>query len=532
MAMTPRQIRERFEKLQSIRQNWEDYWQELAEFFMPRKSTVTVEQTRGNRRNSLLLDNTGLMSNELLSGALHSLLTNPHRIFFELFTGDKDLDDDDDVREWLQDSTLRMHNVLNNSNFQTEISELYSAMGVFGTGSMFIADDPDKVVRFKAQFIRNLFIAENNLGVIDEVHRKFKWNAKNIIQEFGEKGMHEQVMKAFDKQDQREFQILHAVYPDKIKKTTSAKAMPFVSQWVLLEFNHDLRVGRFREFPYVVPRWTKGSDEIYGRSPAMNALPEMKTLNKMVETVIKASQKVIDPPLSVPDDGFIFPIRTRPGSINVRRSGSQDRIEPIFNAVPIDFGFQALEERRNRIREAFFIDQLKLREGPQMTATEVEQRTEESMRLLGPILGRQQNELLRPMIDRIFNMMLRKDLFLPTPQKLDGKELQVQYSSLIARAQRINEGRNIIRGIEAMAPFLQIDPNAADIIDGDNAVKEIARIFSVPQTLIRNKKEVEAIREARAQAQQEEAEAEDRSREADVISKTGQTLAAVQSSGG
>lgn len=531
MKLTPVQLVQRQEHLKTLRNNWENYWQDLADFFLPKKSTVTVDRTRGDRREDRLLDNTGLMSNELLAGALHGMLTNPHRIFFDLLTGDDELDSRDEVRVWLQDSTKRMHDVLNNSNFQTEVHEYYQDLGVFGTTPMLILEDEVDVVRFETQFIDNIFITENHLGKIDEVHRIFKWTARNLLREFGSKGMHEEVMKVAEDDDQRTFEVIHAVYPKDHDKSKKSTGLPYISQWMLKNPSHELRVSGFREWPYAIGRWAKGTNEIYGRSPAMNALAEMKTLNKMVETVIKAAQKTVDPPLQAPDDGFIFPLRTRPGSVNIRRAGSPDRIEPLFPPPRVDFGFEVMQERRNRVREAFFIDQLKLREGPQMTATEVEQRAEESMRLMGPIIGRQENEFLGPLVDRVFAIMLRKKLFNEIPQALAGKTLQVRYSGLIAKAQRLNETRGMIRALNDMAPFMELDQASADNLNSDNAIKVIAKAHGFPQVIIRDKDEVEGIREARQEAQQKEQEKDDQARQADVLAKTGQASAAINQGG-
>jgi hypothetical protein len=525
MKLSPRKLGERFDKLKAFRLNWEHHWQDIADYFVPRKKTITQERTRGDRRNNTLLDNTGMMSNELLAGALHGLLTNPHRQFFELFTGDKAIDQNDEARLWLEDSADRMHTVINNSNFQTEVHEIYIDLGTFGTAVMFMQEDPGDIVHFRAQFIRDIYVSENNLGQIDELHRELKWTIKNLIQEFGYDQLPDDVKKISKTDPERRFRLIHAVYPDMDFEKEAKVTGKFVSQWAMPEFDHELRSGFFRDFPYAVTRWTKGSDEIYGRSPAMNALPEMKTLNKMVETTIKGAQKAVDPPVTVPDDGFVFPIRTRPGSINIKRAGTPDSIEPIFNDTRIDFGQAVLEENRQRVREAFFIDQLKLREGPQMTATEVQQRTEEAMRLMGPVLGRQQEEFLRPIVDRVFNIMLRRGMFLPVPEALSGRQLQVRYSSLVAKAQRLNEGSEILRAFEAMAPFIQLDPAAADNIDSDTAVREVGSIFGLPQRFLKNEEEIEDQREARAQAQAQAQQQEQQAQQADVISKLSQAQA-------
>lgn len=517
---TPRQLQERFQQLEARRQVWESHWQELADFIMPRKNEITQKLTPGSKRRPLLLDSTAMISNQLLSSALHSLLTNPFAKFFGLKTGNPELDSDPNVQAWFQDTVDRIHFVLNNTNFQTEIHECYLDLGAFGTSSMLIEEDPRDVVRFKSVFIENIFINENSAGRIDEVHRRFKWDVKNLIQEFGRDKLPKRVIEIADRDQQREFEVIHSVYPEDMEKI---KAEPkFMSQYILPEFEFELRAKTFNEQPFVVSRWIKGSGEMYGRSPGMVALPEIKTLNKMVEVVIKGAQKVVDPPLQAPDDGYVFPIRTRPGSVNIRRAGSPDRIEPVFDNTRIDFGFQVMEERRVRVRQAFFIDQLQLREGDRMTTREVGQRTEEQMRLLAPILARQQSELLRPLVDRVFKIMLRKDLLAPIPEQLQDQSYDVEYTSLIARAQQVNEGNNIMRGLEASAGFMQLDPSGADNVDVDRAVRRVTDIYGWPKDLLRSAEEMGQIREARAQAQAQAQAVENAVKQADVVSKVGQ----------
>ena len=175
-------------------------------------------------------------------------------------------------------------------------------------------------------------------------------------------------------------------------------------------------ISGFQEFPYIVPRFLKATGEVMGRSPAMVALPDVKMINLMSKTIIQAAQKQIDPPLLVPDDGFLLPIRTQPGGLNFFRSGTRDTITPLNTGANIPIGLQMEEQRRGAIRSAFYVDQLLSAATPNMTATEVVQRQEERMRVIGPVLGRLMNEMLRPMIDRVFALMLRNDMLAVPPE--------------------------------------------------------------------------------------------------------------------
>ncbi len=281
---------------------------------------------------------------------------------------------------------------------------------------------------------------------------------------------------------------------------------PFSSIYVTID-GKMLGEGGFNEFPYVVPRFTKSSVEMYGRSPSMTCLPDIKMLNKMSETMIRAAQKTIDPPLLVPDDGFIMPIKTIPGGLNFYRSGSRDRIEPLQIGANIPFGLEYENQRREAIRQAYFVDQLLMAQNVTMTATEVLQRNEEKMRLLAPVLGRLQSEMLRPLIDRTFSILLRDERLPAPPPMLQGMEIDIEYVSPLARAQRQGDVNAMMRALEIIMPMSQMAP-MMDYVDTDKLVKHLAEILGVPSKVIRSDGEVEELRNQRAQQAQQAAEAE------------------------
>jgi hypothetical protein len=239
----------------------------------------------------------------------------------------------------------------------------------------------------------------------------------------------------------------------------------------------------------------------------MNALPEAKTLNIMAKTVIKGAQKVVDPPMQMPDDGFVRPLRTAPASVNYYRAGTNDRVMPIFNDTRIDFGFEILRDRQTKIAQAFYIDRLNLQQNDRMTTVEVNQRVQEQLRFMGPMLGRQQTEFLKPLIERLMDIMIDRDggsgeLLGQVPPELMKVDLDVMYTSPVARAQRISEADAMQQAMAASAPMLQLDPSAADIINAEKVVRTNFEIYGAPQKVLRKKAEVEAIRDSRQQAQE------------------------------
>jgi hypothetical protein len=504
MAQTDKakNLLKRYDRLKSQRQNWESHWQEVADYMQPRKADVTKSRSKGDKRTELIFDSSPLQSVELLAASLHGMLTNPSTPWFSLRFKEGDMENEDEAKEWLESATETMYAAFNKSNFQQEIFELYHDLITFGTAAMFIEEDDEDQIKFSTRHINEIFIAENDKGRIDTVFRKFKLSARAAIQQFGEVSAN--IATTAKKDPYEEVEILHAVYPrtDFNPKKQDKSNMPFESVYLEAGTGEELSVSGFREFPFVVPRYLKASHEIYGRSPAMTALPDVKMLNEMSKTTIKSAQKQVDPPLLVPDDGFILPVRTVPGGLNFYRSGTRDRIEPLNIGANTPLGLNMEEQRRNSIRNAFYVNQLMMQNGPQMTATEVIQRNEEKMRLLGPVLGRLQSELLKPLIDRVFAILIRKNLFAQPPEFLSGRDIEIEYVSPLAKAQKSSELQSIMRAIEIMGSLSNVAP-VFDHINMDKLVRHLADIVGVPQKVLKPQSELNAERQ-QAQAQQEQ----------------------------
>ena len=509
----------RFDKLESQRQNWETHWQEVADYMQPRKADVTKQRSRGDKRTELIFDSSPLQAVELLAASLHGMLTNPSTPWFTLRFKDQEIDNEDEAKLWLEASTEAMYTAFNRSNFQQEIFELYHDLITFGTAAMFIEEDDDDIIKFSTRHINEVFIAENDKGRIDTIYRKFKISARAAIQKFGE-AVSADVQTKAKKDPYEEIEILHAVYPrsDFNPNKRDKANMPFESVYMEYKNGNELSVGGFREFPFVVPRYLKASNEIYGRSPAMTALPDVKMLNEMSKTTIKAAQKQVDPPLLVPDDGFLLPVRTVPGGLNFYRSGTRDRIEPLNIGANNPLGLNMEEQRRTAIRNVFYVDQLLLQQGPQMTATEVIQRNEEKMRLLGPVLGRLQSELLKPMIDRCFAILLRNNQFAPAPDFLSGQDIEIEYVSPLAKAQKSTELSSITRAIEILGSLANVAP-VFDYINFDALVKHVADLVGVPQKVLKLQSQVNAEREQQAQLAEQQAQMQQMQQVADAGGK-------------
>ena len=521
----------RLDRLQEQRSTWESHWQEIADFMRPRKADITKKsQTPGAKRSELIFDGTAINAAELLSASLHGMLTNMSTPWFSLRFTTPALNGDDEAKEWLESTEDVLYAAFHRSNFQEQIHELYDDLILFGTGVMLVEADEETTFRFSTRHIAECFLAEDQKGRVDTVYRKFRMFARAAVNQFGADKVSDKILKTEERDPYEQVTLVHVVMPrdDRDKGKIDKVNKPFASYYLEPEERQMLSEGGFDELPYVVPRWLKSSYELgYGRSPAMNALSDTKVLSKMSEITLRAAQKQVDPPLLVPDDGFMLPIRTVPGGLNFYRSGTRDRIEPLNIGANQPLGLAMEQQRRDAIRQSFYVDQLIMSQGPQMTATEVLQRTEEKMRLLGPVLGRLQAELLQPLIGRCWNIMLKNNQLPEAPPYLAGDRIEVEYVSPLAKAQRQSEVQGVVRMIEMIQPIASMDPAALDHIDIDGLAKHVIKVLGIPATVIRSDIQVASLREQRAQQQQQQAEMQQAAMAAEAAGKAAPALEAV-----
>jgi hypothetical protein len=497
----------RQEALEADRRNWDHHWQEIAEVVFPRRADFITDVVKGERKNTKVVDSTAVIANELLGAGLHGMLTNPSSKWFKLRLTDNRLMQSDEVLSWLEEVERIIYLSLNSpkASFSSHMHELYLDMTAFGTGTMFIGEDPDDGgLIFSTKHLKECFLAEDMQGFIDTVYRKFQYTSRQIVQRWGIEKAGKDVREAYEKgQYDKQYEIIHCVQPraDRDPNSMARDQMPFASVYLLREGKHIIDDGGFEEMPYVAPRWAKVSGETYGRGPGVSCLPDIKMLQEMAKTILKAAQKVVDPPLLVPDDGALNPVRTVPGGLNFRRSGA-DPITPLQTGGNIPIGMEMLMDVRERIRSGFYIDQLQLQQGPQMTATEVLQRQEEKLRLMGPVLGRLQTELLGPMVERVFNLLNRRGKFPPAPQILDGADYDIEYVSPLARAQRQTDANGLLRVFEIASPIIQMQPESAQIVNGEDTIRWLGDLFGTPNSLFKSEEEMAQIRQQQAEQQQ------------------------------
>ena len=497
-------LMKRFGSLKTYRANWESHWQEIGDFVAPNKGNITKKRTHGDKNTERIFDGTAQFAAELMASSMHGMLTNSGTPWFSLRYTDDEFETDDTSKEWLEAATDTMYVEIGRSNFHEAINELYFDLVTFGTAVMFVDTDKEGTLRFSTRHISECYVSEDEFGRVDTVFREFKMPARAAVAQFGEENITQRLLKKSQDDPYEMVELLHVVMPryDRDTVKIDAKNKPVASIYLDPGDKKIISESGFDEFPYMVPRFRKASYENgYGRSPAMTALADIKMLNEMSKAVIQAAQLQIHPPLLVPDDGFILPVRTVPGGLNFYRSGTRDRIEPLNIGANNPLGENQLEQRRTAIRAAFYVDQLVTGNRPGMTATEVIQKSTEKMRILAPLTGRLQSELLRPLIDRIFNLISKKKGFAPAPETMAGNEIDIEYVSPLAKAQRQGDIQASLELFQFLAPLMQVDPNVVDFLDVDGLAKHIIKTTGVPASVVRGEEEVAAIREQKQQMQ-------------------------------
>ena len=506
----PKQIIRRCQELKNKRENWDQTWQEVAHFVLPTKADFISHREKGAKRDEDLYDSTAVTSNQTLASGLHGALTAPSGRWFHIRFRDDALNDSDEATGWLEDSIDRMYKAIEESNFNSEINEVYLDLCCFGTAAMLVEPaTQESKFNFKTVHLSEVAIAEDVDGKIDTIYRKLKFSARQATQLWPDVDLGDAIKHAMENKPDKEFEFIHAVYPrpdiPETGELVQPEHRPWASCWVAVKDEKMIEEGGYYENPWMVPRWSKLSGDIYGFSPAMMARADIRTLNAAKLFEMRAWEKSIDPPTLANYNGIIGDLRLDPGGLTYVRD--INGIRPFDNGAQWQVSQIKSSELITNIRRAFFNDQLQLHEGPNMTATEVRARMELMQQILGPVVGRLQSELLNPLVQRIFMIMFRNGQLGEPPTALmeGGNKLDVEYVSPLARAQRMEEVFAVERWFTQLIQMAQADPTVLDVVDFRRVGKMLAIRMGVPADAMKSDEEMEQIqaqREQAAQAQQ------------------------------
>jgi len=511
--VSPEGIIKRYDSLKAARVNWDQMWEELATYLMPAKVDFISTTTKGTKRAAEVYDSTAIHALQILSASLHGSLTSPSTKWFGLRFRQDELNENKEAKNWLEQCSKSIFQEFGKSNFSTEVAECYLDMVGFGTAVLqFDVKSKDAQFdgfNFRACHLSGVVIAESEEGKIDTVYRKIKLSARQAHQKFGD-NCGEKAMKAMLTDPDKEFDYIHAIFPREMEGEAAMVAPPHMRKWAcyyvsVIDKKICLETGYY-DFPFMVPRWSKTTGDVYGFGPACVARPDIKTLNESRKLAMKAWEKSIDPPLKALQNGILGKIDMRPSTVTYVRD--MNNLEPIVNGTNWNADQLMLADVRASVRRIFFSDQLELNDGPQMTATEVQVRYELMQRLLGPTLGRLQSEFLNPIVERAFYSMMRGNSLPPMPEVLQevGGDLDIEYVGPLARSQKMDEVTGIQRTMDGIMQLAQVNPEVLDIVDVDKAGRTIADRLGAPADVLLGAEEVAEKRQARQQQQQQQAE--------------------------
>lgn len=528
MAVTETRVLDllkRQEMLENDRATWDSHWQEVAERVLPRQDDFNRKRTvEGEKRTEKVFDSTAILALDRAASAIDSLISPSTQMYQGWEPEDDRLRHDKKVKEFmdeLRNAQFRMR-YRPSANFASQAHECYVSLMAFGTLGLFTDDIRGIGTRYKSIALSELYIAENFGGMIDYVHRKFQMSARAAAQKFGRDKLPDKIQQALDNNPFRKFDFLHCVKPndERLPRQKGYRSWPWSSYYVSCEGKKLMSEGGYRTMPYSVSRHVTAPKETYGRSPAIMLLPDIKMVNEMEKTMIRAAHKIVDPPLLIFGDGVLNAFSTRPNALNyggVDANGNQ-LVHPLKTGANLPVGIEMTEQKRKVINDGFYVTLFQiLVQNPQMTATEALIRAQEKGQLLAPTVGRQQSEFLGPTSERELDIMSATGMFdpdgpLPMPEKLrrSGGGLKAIYTSPLTRLRRAEDGVAIQRMLDLAVKIKTADPESdvMDNIDDDATFKELAEIYGAPAKMLRASEVVMQMREARAQARAQAAQAE------------------------
>lgn len=498
------------------RGTWESHWQEIADRIYPSASDnfVTKTGTPGEKRNEKIFDSTASVALNRFAAILDSLLTPRNQTWHRLVSSVPELNKNRTVRLYFEDvnQILFKYRYTPSANFASQNQMNFKSLGAFGSSSLYIdalANEPG--IRYKNCHLGELYFFENHQGMVDQIIRCFKMTARQAVQKWKDK-VPSKIHDALEKDPGVEFEFLHFVGPreDIDPGRADFKGMPWESYYILPSEKAFIEEGGYNTFPYTPSRYEQAPNEVYGRSPAMEVLPAIKTLNEQKKSLLKQAHRSVDPVLLAHDDGILDSFSLKPGALNAGGVNKDGR--PLIHTLPVgnvNIGKDMMDDERAVINDNFLVTIFQiLAETPQMTATEVLERTRERGILLAPTIGRQQSERLGPQIERELDVLAQQRLLPPMPPVLleAGADFKVEYDSPLSRAQRAEEAAGLMRTIESTLSVANItgNPEPLDHFNWDVIVPEVSDINAVPARWRNDMETIKAIRQGRAEQQQKQ----------------------------
>ena len=508
--------KDRLEDLETRRRPWHDHWQEISEYVLPSHgfyATSGWQPNYGEKRTSKIIDGTATRAMRVLASGMQGGLTSPSRPWFRLGVADGDLMQNKAVKQYFDDCERRMYWFLSKTNYYQAVHAGYTEQAGFGQMVLVVEADPLKGVVFHLVTAGQYSLAEGLDGKIDTLFRRFNMTVRSLVDRFGKGSVSRNVREQYTKNALDEYvEVVHVITPRYNRDTTKDdnKNMPWAGCYFELGASDEegfLEEKGYRSCPIIAPRWLTTGSDVYGRSPGMDVLPDVKMLQQMASTALRAEHKMVEPSVEAPAS-MKGRINMLPAGVSyTQNSSGTPSIRPIYEVNPNIIG--ALEGKIERVQQAikaglyndlFLLpDQMR----PGVTAYEISVRNQEKMVLLGPVVERQTYEGLDVTIDRVWDIMEEGGMLPDPPEEIGAMEVKVEYISLLAQVQK-RAGTDAIQQMAGFAGQLaQLNPTVLDKLDVDESMDQLGDLIGAPAGIIRSDEEVKTIRDGRAQQQQQ-----------------------------
>lgn len=513
LASKRRRALARVAALRNERSSWISHWREISEYQQPRAGRfVSSDRNRGDKKHNHIVDSTAIRASRILAAGMMSGMTSPARPWFALELDDRDMMEHAPVKHWLHDTARTLRSIFAASNTYRTLHTMYTELGLFGTAANVVVDDFENVIHNHPLTIGEYCLATDPSGVVNTLTREFQMTVAQMVDEFGEENCSQAVRDLYRRQAYDQWMdVVHVIQPRRGRDSSKrdAKNMP----WESLYFEPGsasgedkfLRESGFKRFPVLAPRWEVVSNDTYGHSPGMECLGDVKQLQHQQTRKGQAIDYMVNPPLVVPTAYKEATSSRLPGGVMFvdNPGGGNNAVRSAFDVnLNLQHLLEDINDVRERVRGAYYADMfLMLANGDTgtMTATEVAERHEEKLLMLGPVLERLHNELLSPLIDLTFDRALAANILLPAPPEMQGMELKVNFISVLAQAQRAVAAQGVDRLLGAVGQLAAIKPEIVDKVDFDQVVDDYAEMYGVNPKIIVPDDAVATLREQRAQ---------------------------------
>ena len=510
------EILEHANRIEGIRLPWLAQWQVLADWICPSIGSVTNPGSgAGQKRNQKIFDSTASRALERSAAALLSFVCPASRKWHTLASADPNVKDDPgNMAYWeaLRDQLFRVR-YAPASGFASQSYEFLRNLILFGTSAMAIMDDPGRGIKYRTLPVSEISIDTDHMGSVCSVLRKFQLTPSQSIQQFGDR-CPKRVRDMAEKHSADKISWYHLVLPAGDKER--AAGFRYASRYLCLDGREVLDptpqdLGYFT-LPYIVTRYQCSPGEVYGRSPAWAALPDIGTLNEQEKTILRAGVQAVAPAWLTSEDSALSSFQVRPHALipgGLSADGTR-MIQPLQTSANIPLGIELSNQRRESINETFLVNLFLVfaqDAGGNMTATEATLRTQERGAIMAPVGARLTEEWLSPTITREIDILARAQA-LPTPPDGVAPSYEVQYESDMARSQRAGDAIALNSTLQGVAALAQLDPSAARTIaariNPDEALKVVASAEGLPAKVMRSDEEFNAIMQQHAQADQQQ----------------------------